>query len=190
MPSRRAPKYLPNASCRRRYILGHSLFVVRRYVGSCLASITLGARAPVTPLLAELARDGPGLRKRQRSQAGGLRIKCPHDHPLRADRDGLAGRIVRIGITALRGSSQHVDNAWLRVGGLCFASSEIGGPLRRGHVCTHRRAANYSGISRHTGSESIIRLSADVRGRAAQPYSPSRQGSRPSFFASSGLGVP
>jgi hypothetical protein len=36
----------------------------------------------------------------------------------------------------------------------------------------------------------IIRLSAHVRGRAAQPYSPSRPGSRPSFFASSCLGVP
>src|SRR5579864_2028360 len=35
---------------------------------------------------------------------------------------------------------------------------------------------------RHPGSESIIRLSAHVRGRAAQPYSPSRPRSRPSFL--------
>ena len=63
-------------------------------------------------------------------QAGGFRIKWPHNHPVRADRDGLTGHIVRIDITALSGSGQHVDNTWLRVGGLRFASSEIGEPLQ------------------------------------------------------------
>ena len=93
-------------------------------------------------------------------QAGGLGIEWPHNHPVRADRDGLAGRIVRIGITALRGSGQHINNAWFRVGGLRFASSEIGGPLHRRRICTQGRVANYSWISRHTG-ETIAAVTQD-----------------------------
>jgi hypothetical protein len=42
-------------------------------------------------------------------QSGGLRIKRPHNHPVRTDRNGRACRIVRIRITALCCARQHVD---------------------------------------------------------------------------------
>ena len=59
----------------------------------------------------------------------GFGIKGPHDHPVGANLDGWAFLVIRIGITSLCGSGQHVNDAWNCVGRFGLVLEEITEPL-------------------------------------------------------------
>src|SRR5271156_212509 len=88
-------------------------------------------------------------------EPGNLRIEWPHDHPVRADRDGSARGVLGIRITALSGAGQHVGDAWDRVSRLRFVSFGVGEPLERKCINAHRWVGHNFWISRHA-TEAVI----------------------------------
>ena len=84
-------------------------------------------------------------------QPGGLRIKRPHDHPVRTYRYRRTRGVIRIGITSLRGTSKHVGNSRNAVRWLWFVSAKVRCPLHRCGIHAHRRLTDNVWIPRHAG---------------------------------------
>lgn len=77
-----------------------------------------------------------------RWQARGLWVKRPQNHPVRAHVNRRAGRIVGVGIAALRGTRQHVGDPWDCCGWLGLVRFGISKPLQRNRIDAHRGLPN------------------------------------------------
>src|SRR5262245_56836346 len=83
-----------------------------------------------------------------------FRVKGPHDHPVRGDRNCRAGLVIWIGIAPLSRTREHVCYPWNSVGWLGFMSGKVSRPLHRWSVGAHRRIADDLRIAWHA-SEAV-----------------------------------
>src|ERR1700745_2153386 len=63
-------------------------------------------------------------------QSGRLWVKRPHNHPVRTNVDRRTCFVVRVGITALSGSGEHVGDSGNRVRRVRSVGPGIGEPLQ------------------------------------------------------------
>src|ERR1700674_5833619 len=70
---------------------------------------------------------------------------------MRTYRYGRACGVIRIRIASLRGTGKHVSDTRDTVRWLGFMSAEVGCPLHRCGIRTHRRVAYNVRVTRHTG---------------------------------------